>query len=171
MKQKNTESSVGMMLATGLFIMIVSLLVGAVLVGVFRGTLMLIDPSQPLPRQFLRWAVILGAGVGIKHAGASLWLWWTELRNAINSAGGRAVGWWKKPLTALVLLGLIASGPFWLNIHIDADGPEIWMVLYALYLLFAGLVTILPCSLIYGLGRSLAEKELEKEELDEAKKY
>lgn len=172
MKRKNTEASVGTLLATGLLILIMSLLAGAVIVGVLRGRpLKLIDPSQPLPLQLLRWAIPLAGCVLIfKSAGSSLWLWWTELREIAHSARARVKGWWKKPLTALILLALIASGPFWL-IRIDADTPEEWMLLYALYLFFAGLITVLPCSLIYGLSKSLAEKEMEKEELDEAKKY
>lgn len=172
MKQKNTEASVGVLVATGLLLMIVFLIAGALLAGLFRGSLKLIDPGQPLPGQLLRWAIPLGCGILIfKNASSSLWLWWTELRNTARSARARVRGWWKKPLTALILLALIASGPLWLNFHTNVDDLEGLMLLYAVYLFFAGLITILPCSLIYGLGRSLAEKEMEKEELDEAKKY
>lgn len=173
MKQKNTEASVGVLVTTGLLLMIVFLMAGALLVGLFRGKFWFIDPDQPLPGQLLRWAIPLGCGILIfKNASSSLWLWWTELRNTARSARVRARGWWKKPLTALVLLALIASGPWLIPIRLEGcSDPVEFMLLYAVYLFFAGLVTILPCALIYGLGRSLAEKEMEKEEQEEAKKY
>lgn len=173
MKQKNTEASVGVLVYTGLLLMIVFLMVGAVLVGLFRGTLLFIDPSQPLPHQLLRLIIVLGSsGIFFKGVGAFFLLWWAELRNTARSARARARGWWKKPLTALILLALIASGPWLIPIHLEGFGdPGVLMLLYAVYLFFAGLITILPCVLIYGLGKSLAEREMEKEELDEAKKY
>ncbi len=43
--------------------------------------------------------------------------------------------------------------------------------MYALYLFLAGLILLVPCFLIYSLGKALGEKEMEKGELDEAKKY
>ena len=172
MKPKNTEASVGVLVYTGLLLMIVFLMAGAVLVGLFRGTLLFIDPSQPLPGQLLHLIVVLGgSGLFFKWVCSFLLLWWTELQNTAHSARVRARGWWKKPLAALILLALIASGPLWLNFHTNVDDPEVLMLFYALYLFFAGLITVLPCSLIYGLSKSLAEKEMEKEELDEAKKY
>lgn len=173
MKQKNTEASVGVLVTTGLLLMILLLMAGAVLVGVFRGTFQLIDPSQSLPRQLLRWFVPLTCGVLLfKSAGSFLWLWWTALRDTAHSARVRAKGWWKKPLAALILLALIAAGPWLIPVHFEGtEPPEILMLMYALYLFFAGLITITPCALIYGLGKSLAEREMEKEELDEAKKY
>lgn len=166
MKRKNTEASVGVLLATALLIVVVLLLAGAVLAEALQGKLRFPDPDRSLPGQLLSWGLLAaGAGAGIKAVSASLWLWWTQLRNAVTGA-------WKKPLTALALLGLIASAPFWLfPIRIEADETGTWMLLYALYLLFAGLITIVPCSLIYGLCVSVGERESEKEELDEAKKY
>lgn len=173
MKQKNTDASVWVLVTTGLLLMIVFLTAGSVLISVFQGNFRFIDPSQPLPGQLLRWVIPLGCGVFlIKSASSSLWLWWTELRNTVRNAKIRAKGWWKKPLAALILLALIASGPWLIPIHLEGFGdPAELMLLYAVYLMFAGLVTIVPCALIYGLGKSLAEKEMEKEELDEARKY
>lgn len=169
MKRKNTEGSVGTLVATALFITIMFLMVGAFLIVLLHGGFRFFALGKSLFSRLLGWVIfLLGTGLIVRSTSASLWLWGSEIVSAIKHPGE---GRWKRPLTALVLFGLIASGPLWLNIHLDSEELESLMLLYALYLFFAGLITIVPCALIYSLGKALAEKEMEKEEMDEAKKY
>lgn len=170
MRRKNTEASVGTLVGAALLIAIMLLMAAAVLICLVKGSIRLFDPGRSLFLQILGWIIFLsGAGLLVRSVSASVWLWGTEIGNAVK---GTARGRWKRPLIALALFGLIASGPWLIPIHLEGFGdPAETMLLYAVYLFFAGLVTIAPCALIYGLGRSLAEKEMEKEELDEARKY
>ena len=77
------------------------------------------------------------------------------------------MGW--KTIAAFLVFALIAALGFAIRIESDSLGE--WLLIYALYLLAACLVLALPCFLIYSLGKSLGEREMEQEERNEAKKY
>jgi len=115
------------------------------------------------------FSFLLG-GVVILRLGAALWLWWRENRG-LSVPPEQKKSRRRKLLASLIVWGIIVTGPFWLQIHFMADDPVDGLVLFAVYLLLVMIFIMLPCCLIYGLGRALAEKEGEKEEMDEAKKY
>lgn len=164
MKQKNTDGSFWAVLFTLFFAAIMLLLAGSLLAGLVQGNFRGASVEDPLLLNGVKsLACLLVTSI-------ILWQGWREAWKR-RPAG---VNWWqpgRKTLAAFLTFALLAALPFGLSIHIDADTPTEWMLLYALYLLAAGLVLVLPCFLIYSLGKSLGERDMEKEELDEAKKY
>lgn len=168
MKRKNIDGSFWLVLFTLFFSTITLLITGALFSA---GGDIHMSRADVLSGVFLNG---LKSFICLAGLGAALWLRWREALKKARVNDTAPVKW-RRPgknfLSALAVFVLIASGPFWLPIHLVAHRPGEWMLLYALYLLAAGLLFILPCFLIYSLGRSLAEKDTEKEELDEAKKY
>lgn len=164
MKPKNTDGSFWAALFTLFFAAIMLLLVGSILAGLVQGDFRGVSIEGSL----------LFSGVQslacLLVASAVLWQGWREARKR-RPAG---VKWWqpgRKTLAALLVFALLAALPFGLSIHIDMDTPAEWMLMYALYLLAAGLIIAAPCFLIYGLGKSLGERDMEKEERNAAKKF
>ncbi len=161
MKRGNTELSFWTLLSTLYYAVIVLLLIAFILMGLVMGRLEAPDADGLLLfRQLMNWVFLIGFSV-------ALWLRWRELR--ANFSVKRLLG--RKFLAALAVFGLIASGPFWIPIHFVADDLLDWLGLYLIYLILAGLFVLVPCFLIYSLGKALGEKDMEKEEMDEARKY
>jgi len=161
MKRGNTELPFWTLLFTLYYTVIVLLLTVSILAGLVMGRAKVSDAGGLL--------LLKGAFNYLLLAGFSvaLWLRWRELR--ANFSARQLLG--RNSLAALAVFGLIAAGPAWLPIHFVADGPLEWLNLYQFYLIFAGLIVLAPCFLIYSLGKALGEKDTEKEEMDEAKKY
>ncbi len=160
MKRKNTEFSFWTLLSALYFAAIVLSLIAFILMGLVVGKLGASDIGSLLFRQLASWVSLIGFS-------AALWLRWRELR--ANLLIKQLLG--RKSLAALAVFGLIASGPFWIPIHFVADNLFDWLGLYLSYLILAGLFVLVPCFLIYSLGKALGEKDMEKEELEEARKY
>lgn len=161
MKPKNTDLSFWTLLFTLYYTVIVLLLSVSILAGLVTGRAKASNAGGLLLlRGAFNYLLLVGFSV-------ALWLRWRELR--ANFSAKQLLG--RNSLAALAVFGLIASGPFWLPIHFVADGPLEWLNLYQFYLIFAGLIVLVPCFLIYSLGRALGEKDMEKEEMDEARKY
>lgn len=166
MKQKNTDGSFWAALFTLFFSAIMLLLGGFILVGLVRGEFLVSNMDMEGSLLFNGVKSLISLLV----ASVVLWQGWREARKR-RPAG---VKWWQpsqKTLAALLVFALLAALPFGLSIHIDVDTPPDWMLLYALYLLAAGLILVVPCFLIYSLGKSLGERDMEKGERDAAKKF
>ncbi len=161
MKRGNTELSFWALLSTLYYAVIVLLFLVTILAGLIMGRAK-VSNADSLP--FLKGIFSL---ILLMWFSVALWLRWRELR--ANFSAKQLLG--RNFLAALAVFGLIASGPFWLPIHFVADGLLDWLGLYQFYLIFAGLIVLVPCFLIYSLGKALGEKDMEKEEMDEARKY
>lgn len=160
MKRGNTEIPFWTLLSALYYAVIVLLLIVIILAGLITGRAKTSNIGILLLQGAFNWVFLAGFS-------AALWLRWRELR--ANFSVKQLLG--RNFFAALAVLGLIASGPFWIPIHFVADGLLGWLGLYQFYLIFAGLIVLVPCFLIYSLGKALGEKDLEKEELDEARKY
>lgn len=161
MKRGNTEIPFWTLLSALYYAVIVLLLIVTILAGLITGRAKASNAGGVLLLQGA-FSCLLLAGFSV-----ALWLRWRELR--ANFSVKQLLG--RNFFAALAVLGLIASGPFWIPIHFVADGLLGWLGLYQFYLISAGLIVLVPCFLIYSLGKALGEKDLEKEELDEARKY
>jgi len=142
----------------------------SLLVAILKGTADLSDVRGYGVQLF---SVLAGYAVMVSFA-VSLCLRWRENRKRDRAAGAVSQGRrerLRKLLPSFMTFCLIAAVPITGVIELKADNLETWLLLFALYLLLVTVFILFPCSLIYGLGKSLAEKEMEQEELDEAKKY
>lgn len=160
MKQKNTSGSFWWTFVILLYASLILLLAGDILVALLTGRLHIADLGGLLVRQPFTWAILIGFSI-------ALWLRWKERRKSASVK--RLLG--KKSLAALIVFGVIAAGPFWIPIRFVVDDLLDRMLAYQFYLFFAGHIFLVPCVLIYSLGRALGEREMEKGELDEARKF
>lgn len=169
MKQKNTDGSFWPVLFTLFFAAIMVLMAVSVLLGLASGEMSLDNLSgSGMDRAAfllngLKSFVLLGI------VGWAFWMGWKEVRKRRRAAQAR---WWQmgwKTIAAFLVFALIAALGFAIRIESDSLGE--WLLIYTLYLLAACLVLALPCFLIYSLGKSLGEREMEQEERNEAKKY
>ncbi len=168
MKRKSTDSSFGSVLFTMIVLTMSLSLAVSLLVAIVKGTA---DFSAINGVQLFN--VLAGYAVMASFV-VSLCLRWREGRRRDRAAGAASQerrGRLRKFLPGFMTFCLIAAVPITGVIKLKADNLETWLMLFALYLLLVTVFILFPCSLIYGLGKSLAEKEAEQEELDEAKKY
>lgn len=163
MKQKNTEIAFWPAVSTIYYAAIILTLLLELVMGAFMGRFNLSNAgldARSLLSMIQAFVLLVGLSV-------ALWVRWHELRKTFTMR--QLLG--RRFLAALAVFGIIAAGPFWIPIHFITDNPLDWLLMYQVYLIITGLVLMAPCYLIYSLGRALGEKEMEKEELEDAKKY
>lgn len=170
MKRKNTDGSFWPVLFTLFFAAIMVLMAASVLLGLASGEMSLDNLSgSGIDRAvFLLNGLKSFAILGI--ASWAFWMGWKEVRKRRRAAA--PAKWWQmgwKTAAAFLVFALIAALGFVIQIGSDSLGE--WMLVYAFYLFVACLILVLPGFLIYSLGKALGERDMEKGELDEAKKY
>ena len=168
MKRKNTSGSFGGTLFHIIFFAIMLSLAAALALAIARGA------ADFSALSLGQWLVALPSWVCIVCYSVSLWLRWKEIRvrdRALGVTPEERKSRRRRFLAGLAVFGLIAAVPLTGIIHFQVDSLENWFLTFVFYLVGVLVVVMLPCYLICGLGKALGEKELEREELDEAKKY